>query len=90
MHGSCSAVAVTAAIFHRRAALACPLVISCNRSTLSTHHGQFKVSTGEKGKERRGEEKGEWRGAERKGKERKWEDDRWEKSRRNRKYVWEK
>ncbi len=46
---------MTAAIFHRRAALACPLVISCNRSTLSTHYGLFKVSTGE----RRGEERKE-------------------------------
>ena len=54
---------MTAAIFHRRAALACPLVISCNRSTLSTHYGLFKVSTGE--------ERGGKKGKERKGKERK-------------------
>lgn len=73
MHGSCSAAAVTAAIFHRRAALACPLVISCNRSTLSTHYGLFKVSTGgRRGEARRGEERGEG------------EDDRG-----NKEYVWE-
>lgn len=47
----CSAAAVTAAIFHQRAALACPLVISCNRSTLSS---LFKVSAGKKVEERRG------------------------------------